>query len=63
MLFGRLLMGKRGDAIMKEATYDDAVQTARMLAMNVDLVWRIIKGMMFRQYCKLRIAVLNSPVS
>jgi hypothetical protein len=47
---------------MNRATYDDAVQTAHMLGMNVDLVWRVIKGMFFNQYCELRIAVLNSPV-
>jgi hypothetical protein len=58
-----ILRGKeRGGVIMKEATYDDALQTARLLEMNVDYVWRIIRGMLFRQYCELRIAVLNSPV-
>lgn len=47
--------------VMKEATYDDAVQIARVLNMNIDSVWRVTKGTVFRQYCDLRIAVLNSP--
>ena len=46
---------------MKEATYDDAMLTARMLRMSPDFVWRIVRGMMFTQYFELRIAVLNSP--
>lgn len=46
---------------MKEATYTDALLTARMLRMSPDFVWRIIRGMMFTQYFELRIAVLNSP--
>lgn len=48
---------------MKEATYTDAVQTARVLRMSPDFVWQVIKGMMFTQYFELRIAVLNSPPS
>ena len=46
---------------MKEATYTDTVLTARMLRMNAESVWQIIRGMMFNQYFELRIAVLNSP--
>ena len=48
---------------MKEASYADAVLTARLLRMSPDTVWRVIKGMMFNQYFELRIAVLNSPRS
>ena len=48
---------------MNVATYDDAMQVARVLQMNVDVVWRVIKGMVFRQYGDLKIAVLNSPVN
>ncbi|MEK9137415.1 MAG: hypothetical protein AAB393_09865 [Bacteroidota bacterium] len=48
---------------MREATYTDAVQTARFLRMNADFVWRIIKGMTFTQFFELRIAVLNSPIN
>lgn len=47
---------------MKQVTYEDAVLTARMLHMDINLVWHVIKGMVFRQFCELRIAVLNSPV-
>ena len=46
---------------MKEATYTDAVLTARLLRMSPDFVWRVIRGMIFTQYFELRIAVLNSP--
>jgi len=51
----------KGETIMKEATYADAVLTARWLRMNPEFVWAVIKGMMFTQYFELRIAVLNSP--
>lgn len=46
---------------MQEATYTDAVLTAKMLRMSPDFVWKVIKGMVFSQYFELRIAVLNSP--
>jgi len=47
---------------MKEATYTDALLTARWLRMSPEEVWATIKGMMFTQYFELRIAVLNSPL-
>jgi hypothetical protein len=56
-----LWVNKGGNTIMKEATYTDAVLTARWLRLSPDFVWATIKGMMFTQYFELRIAVLNSP--
>jgi len=58
-----LWVNKGGNTIMKEATYTDAVLTARWLRMSPDFVWATIKGMMYTQYFELRIAVLNSPPS
>jgi len=57
-----LRASKGGNRIMKEATYTDALLTARWLRMSPEEVWATIKGMMFTQYFELRIAVLNSPL-
>jgi len=61
--FAKPILQLRKESIMKQATYEDAIQTARILKMDVDFVWRVIRGTAFRQYCDLRVAVLNSPIS
>ncbi len=47
---------------MPRANYDDAIVIARILEMNVDTVWPIIRGMRYAYYSDLKVAVLNSPV-
>ncbi len=47
---------------MPSANYDDAIVIARILEMNVDIVWPIIRGMRYAYYSDLKVADLNSPV-
>jgi hypothetical protein len=47
---------------MQRAKYDDAVVIARILDLNVENVWPIIRGMRYSYYADLKVAVLNSPV-
>ncbi len=46
---------------MPRAKYDDAVVIARILEMNVESVWPVIRGMRYAYYSDLKVAVLNSP--
>jgi len=45
---------------MKEATHSDAVIVARLLDVNKESVWKIIKGMKYSTYSELAMAVHNA---
>jgi hypothetical protein len=42
---------------MKETTISDAVSIARLLNVNKETVWEIIKGMKYSTYSELAMAV------
>ena len=46
---------------MPRANYNDALVIARILEMNIESVWPIIRGMRYSYYTDLKVAVLNSP--
>ena len=48
---------------MKFATYDEAVTLARMLDMDPDHVWNIIRARKYTYFSDLKVAVLNYPHS
>lgn len=44
---------------MKEATYYDAVEIARLYNVHKDDVWAVICGMRYMHFSELTLAVLN----
>jgi len=48
---------------LKFATYDEAVALARMLDMDPDHVWNIIRARKYAYISDLKVAVLNYPHS
>lgn len=46
---------------MKFATYDEAVALARLLDMDPDHVWNIIRARKYAYFSDLKVAVLNYP--
>jgi hypothetical protein len=46
---------------LKIATYDEAVALARLLDMDPDHVWNIIRARKYAYFSDLTVAVLNYP--
>ena len=57
---GRMLHKNHGGESMKAANYEDATALGRLLNMDVDYVWNIIRGREYSFASELIMAVLNN---